>query len=434
MATLIRGRWDARIAGIDVPRKDRQSCTYEAYVPDELQGRLFAFEGPVATDVSEAEHAIVALNGRATALVDTEAIARLLLRAESVASSRIEGLEIGPRRLLRADAVRQLGQGTEDVDAAEVLANIDAMAFAADTVRGGLPISLETVLDVHRHLLAPTALSEHGGHIRTEQNWIGGNRYNPCSAAFVPPPPDELGRLLDDLIAFCNDDSLPAVIQAAIAHAQFETIHPFVDGNGRVGRTLIHMILRKRGLAPRVVPPVSLVLATWADRYVAGLTATRYRDAPTSAAASDGINHWVGLFATACRRAVEDANAFEQRIVEIQSGWRTRIGPVRSDSATARLIEKLPGAPIITVQSAAELTGRSLPAANEAVSRLVDAGVLVQSKVGRRNRAFEAREVIDAFTDLERRLASASGDTRVSPPERPVPYRRPRAEGGRPRK
>lgn len=424
MSTVIRARWVATVAGIDVPKRDRRSCVYEAYVPDLLQSRAFAFEGPVTADVADAEHAIVKLNARATTLVDTEAIARLLLRAESVASSRIEGLVIGPRRLLRADAVRQLGEGAEDVGAAEVLANIDAMAVAADAVRDGRPITLDGVLEVHRRLLAPTALSKFGGRLRTEQNWIGGNRYNPCSAAFVPAPPDEVPRLIDDLIAFCNEDSPSVVIQAAVAHAQFETIHPFVDGNGRVGRALIHMILRRRGLAPNVLPPISLVLATWSDRYISGLTATRYRGEATSAAAHDGINHWVGVFATACRRAVEDANVFEDRVAEIQRDWRLRVGPARVDSATAILLRKLPGAPIITVQSAAELIGRSIQAANEAVSRLLEAGVLVQSKVGRRNRAFEARDVIDAFTDLERRLGSATGDTRVSPPERPVPHRR----------
>src|ERR1700694_5989854 len=124
MAKLVRLRWNAGIAGIDIPREDRRSCTYEAYVPDELQGRAFVFKGPVAADVSDAEHAIVALNARATALLDTEAIARLLLRAESVASSRIEGLEIGPRRLLRADAAQTSGEPSNDVTAAEVLANI----------------------------------------------------------------------------------------------------------------------------------------------------------------------------------------------------------------------------------------------------------------------------------------------------------------------
>jgi Fic family protein len=424
MARLVRQRWSSTMAGIDVPRRDRRSCAYDAYVPDPLQERTYTFEGVVAADVADAEHAIAALNTKATALVDTEALARLLLRAESVASSRIEGLEIGPRRLLHADAVREIGETAQDVKAAEILANIDAMSFAADAVRSGEPITLETLLEVHRRLLAPTALNRYAGHIRTEQNWIGGNRYNPCSADFVPPPPDEVCTLLEDLVAFCNDDALPAVAQAALAHAQFETIHPFVDGNGRVGRTLIHMVLRRRGLAPHVLPPVSLVLATWADRYVQGLTAVRYPGSPSSHDAHEGINHWVGLFATACRRAVDDANVFEERIRQIERRWRAQLGSVRAGSATAVLLAKLPGAPVLTVQSAAELAGRSVQAANEAVSRLLDAGILVQTKVGRRNRAFEAREVIDAFIDLERRLASETGDTRSAPPRRGVPARR----------
>jgi Fic family protein len=416
------------MAGIDIPRRDRRSCAYDAYVPDALQDRTYTFEGPVAADVADAERAIVGLNTKATALVDTEALARLLLRAESVASSRIEGLEIGPRRLLHADAVREIGETAPDVKAAEVLANIDAMSFAADAVRNGEAITLEALLEVHRRLLAPTALGRHAGRIRTEQNWIGGNRYNPCSAQFVPPPPDEVPALLEDLVAFCNEDALPAVAQAALAHAQFETIHPFVDGDGRVGRTLIHMVLRRRRLAPHVLPPVSLVLATWADRYVAGLTATRYAGSPSSHDAREGVNHWVGLFATACRRAVDDANVFEERIREIQRRWHTQLGSVRAGSTTAVLLAKLPGAPVLTVQSAAELADRSVQAANEAVSRLVDAEILVQTKVGRRNRAFEAREVIDAFIDLERRLASETGDTHSAPPERPVPARSKRAK------
>ncbi|HEY0396701.1 MAG TPA: Fic family protein [Candidatus Elarobacter sp.] len=428
MARRVRRRWNGTIGGIDVPRRDRRSCDYDAYVPDTMQDRAFVFEGVVTADVADAERAVAALNARATALVDTEALARLLLRAESVASSRIEGLEIGPRRLLHADAARHSGKAGHDIGAAEVLANIDAMAFAANAVRDAEPITLETLLEVHRRLLSPTALSKYAGQIRTEQNWIGRNRYNPCTAEFVPPPPEDVGPLLEDLVVFCNEDGLPAVAQAALAHAQFETIHPFVDGNGRVGRTLIHMVLRRRGLAPRVLPPVSLVLATWADRYVQGLTAVRYDGAASSPAAHEGINHWVGLFATASRRAVEDATVFEERIQEIERRWRERLGSIRPGSATEILLENLPGAPVLTVQSVAELTGRSVQAANEAVSRLVDAGILTQTKAGRRNRAFEARDVIDAFTDLERRLASPTGDTRTAPPERAVPYRRKRVK------
>ena len=130
------------------------------------------------------------------------------------------------------------------------------------------PLLVDVLLEVHRRLLAATHLSEHAGRVRTIQNWIGGSSYNPCNAAFVPPPPESVAPLLEDLCAFCNEDQLPAVAQAAIAHAQFETIHPFVDGNGRVGRALIHLVLRRRGLAPRALPPISLVLATRANDYI----------------------------------------------------------------------------------------------------------------------------------------------------------------------
>ncbi|HWI72605.1 MAG TPA: Fic family protein [Baekduia sp.] len=259
-------------------------------------------------------------------------------------------------------------------------------------------------------MLAGTRIAEHGGRIRTEQNWIGGSSYNPCSAAFVPPPPERVPALLDDLCAFCADDTLPPVAQAAIAHAQFETIHPFADGNGRTGRALIHVILRRRGVAPLVVPPVSLVLATWSRDYVSALDGTRAGDA---AGVADGLDRWIGLFAAATTRTVADAEAYERRIARVQDRWRAQLGRVRAGSAVERLIEALPGAPVVTVQSAAELIGRSVQAVNEAVPRLVDAGVLKQTTIGRRNRAFEAPALIRAFTDLERRLASAPGGART---------------------
>jgi predicted transcriptional regulator len=121
---------------------------------------------------------------------------------------------------------------------------------------------------------------------------------------------------------------------------------------------------------------------------------------------------------------VADAETYERRVADVQQAWRDRLGRVRSDSAVDRLINALPGAPIVTVQSAAALIGRSEQAVNDAVPRLEQAGVLKQANVGRRNRAFEATDLIDAFTDLERQLASPDGDTRHSPPQRPVPRRR----------
>jgi Fic family protein len=409
MSRVIHRHWPGNP---DAPsRRGRGACDYEAYIPDRLIGRHFTFDGDVAADVTEAETAIARMNAEALALADTEALARLLLRAESVASSRIEGLEIGARRLLRAEAARDLGERTGD--AVEVLSNIDAMSTAIGEVGPGDPIRVATLLTFHQCLLGNTRQAQLAGRLREKQNWIGGSDYNPCSAAFVPPPPELVPELMEDLCAFCSSETLPAVAQAAIAHAQFETIHPFADGNGRTGRALIQLVLRRRGLATRVLPPVSLVLATWASDYVDGLTATRYRGPATGKNAQAGLNLWVGRFAGACKRAVQDAASFEERIEQIQRQWRTQLGTVRKNSSADLLIKSVAGAPVLTVGGAAALIGRSYPQANAAIERLVSAGLLSQITVGRRNRAFEAPAIINAFTDLERQLASPDGETRM---------------------
>jgi Fic family protein len=424
MATVIKSRWISDISE-GLPRRDRRGCEYEAYLPERLKGRSFLLDGGVAADVGEAEKAVQGLNAQVATLLSTEALARLLLRAESVASSHIEGLEVSGRRLLRAEAARALDVPAEDVTAEEVLGNIEAMSWAATSLASAKAVTVAGLLEVHRRLLAGTRLQGQAGRIREAQNWIGGSSYNPCSADFIPPPPERVRPLLEDLCSFCNDDELPAVVQAAIAHAQFETIHPFADGNGRTGRALIHVILRRRGLAPRVLPPVSLVLATWAQDYVNGLMATRYMGSPDSQLAVAGLNRWVGLFAAACRRAVDDALRFEDRIRQIQTEWKAAVGRIRRNSAVDLLITALPGAPIVTVKSAAQLIGRSFERTNEAMAKLAAAEVVLPITVGRRNRAFETPGVIEAFTDLERQLANPAGQTPASPPRRLVPGRRP---------
>jgi Fic family protein len=428
VSRLIRRHWPGNS---DAPsRQGRSSCDYDAYGPDLLIGRRYTFDGEVAADVADAQTALARLNAQASALVNTEALARLLLRAESIASSRIEGLEIGARRLLRAEAAKALGEPTRDITAAEVLSNIDAMSAAISEIRPGDPISVTTLLAFHQRLLGNTRQAKYAGRLRERQNWIGGSDYNPCSAAFVPPPPELVPELMADLCAFCTGDTLPAVAQAAVAHAQFETIHPFVDGNGRTGRALIQLVLRRRGLATRTLPPISLVLATWAKDYVDGLTATRYRGPASGRDAREGLNLWVGRFAGACQRAVRDAASFEERVTQIQNEWRTQLGSVRANSAADLLVRSVPGAPVLTVGGAAVLIGRSYPQTNAAIERLISAGILTQITVGRRNRAFEAPAIINAFTDLERQLASPDADTRTSQPTRPVPPRRPASPSG----
>ncbi len=345
-----------------------------------------------------------------------------MLRAESVASSKIEGLEAGPRRLLDAEVALAQGGDAADRIAVEVLANVAAMEAAVELGSSTDTITLDDILGIHRTLMERSSTPGIAGSIRTVQNWIGGSSYNPCSAAFVPPPPDALGELLDDLLAYVNGDDHPALVQAAIAHAQFETIHPFVDGNGRTGRALIHVILRRRGLAPRFVPPISLVLATWASDYIASLTAYRHVGPPDSPERSAGTGTWLRTFATAARRSCADAEAYANKIEQLDARWREQLGRVRANSAAELLLDLLPGVPVITVESAARLIGRSEMRTGEAINRLEGAGVLRQRNVGRqRYRVFEAADVIELFTGLERALASPTGDTTTAAPNRQVP-------------
>lgn len=423
MAEYVRRHWVSELGFGGLSRRDRQGGPYSAYVPDKLVGRTWSLAGDTAADIADAEAAVARLDADAKTLTSTEVLARLLLRAEAVASSRIEGLEVGARRLLRAQLAQSLAQPQSDATASEVLANIMAMADGVAAVAPGQPITTEILLAIHRQLLGQTRLANYAGRFREEQNWIGGSSFNPCTAAYVPPPPEQVAELVTDLVEFCNTEDLPAVAQAAIAHAQFETIHPFVDGNGRTGRALIHLILRRRGLATRVVAPVSLVLATQTRDYIDGLQRFRHVGAPDSPAAVAELNTWVGRFAAACTRAVADATAFESTVADLQCQWRQSLSLQRTGSAADLVLRALPSAPIITVSTAAALIGRTYAATNDAIARLVDAKILRQTTIGRRNRAFECPQAIAAFTALERQLASPAGNTLTAPPNRPVPVR-----------
>jgi Fic family protein len=218
-------------------------------------------------------------------------------------------------------------------------------------------------------LLERASNSQIAGRLRTTQNWIGGNDYNPCGAAFVPPPPTEVDRLLDDLCAFVNGEALPPLVQAAIAHAQFETIHPFEDGNGRTGRALVQVVLRRRGLTPAFVPPISVVLARDKDRYLKGLTLFR----------EDRLADWIELFAAATAEAATLAAHYTMRVSQLQEEWRKRLrahANPRADAAAWVLIAVLPAHPIITVSVAVAATQRTKPAVANAIDQMEAAGIL----------------------------------------------------------
>ncbi len=422
MATRLSLWWQPNFEGAS--RRDRQGCRYEAYLPDPLRGWDPLLPADLAADVADAEDAVRRLNARGTAHVSLEGLARFLLRAESVASSRIEGLAAAPRRLLRAEAVIAEGGDARDRVAVEVLGNIAAMESAVDMASAAPRFGLEQLLAVHRLLMARSPTPHVGGVLREEQNWLGGSAFNPCGAAFVPPPPERVPQLLDDCLAYVNGDAHSPLVQAALAHAQFETIHPFADGNGRTGRALIHVVLRRRGLAPRFVPPVSLVLATWADAYVAGLTTFRHLAGPSSRERAEAAAGWLRVFTTAVHRSCVDAQRYADRTDALAEQWRDRVGKVRAGSSTDLLLRTLPGAPVITVSSASALIGRSRARVNDAINALLAVGILTQRNVGKqRYRVFEAADVLELLTSLERALASPTGDTTTAVPIRPVPAR-----------
>lgn len=407
-------------------RKDRRGCEYNSYLPDLLDDWELTMPADVAADIADAETAIRTLNDRGTSHVSLEGLARFLLRAESVASSRIEGLAAATKRLARAEAALTLFEPASQVYdgvAIEVLGNIAAMQSAVELATKSDQFGLDDLLSIHRTLMK-TSAPQLGGVVRSDQNWIGGSSYNPCNAAFVPPPPEYLDDLLRDLMGYVNGDEHSPLVQAAIAHAQFETIHPFADGNGRTGRALIHVVLRRRGLAPRFVPPISLVLATWSEDYVQGLMTYRHLSEPESPERSRHATDWLRMFASATQRSCLDAERYSDDIDELTASWRATLGRVRANSSTDLLLRILPGAPIVTVESASKLIGRSKARTTDAVNALAKAGVLKQRNIGKqRYRIFEATDVLNLFTVLERALATPGGDTRREPPVREVPRR-----------
>jgi Fic family protein len=367
-------------------RLDRQPFRFQAFVPDPIADWDRPLAGRAAEAVSQAAAALSELQA-VGAGHDLEAIATTLLRAEALGSSFIEGLRASNKRL----ALAAYEPVAADPTARAVLGNVRAMEQAITIGTERRRVRLKDLLDIHRTLLEGTTEERFAGIVRTEQNWIGGRGTSPRDAAFVPPPPGRVPDLLDDLVAFVNLDDLPSVAQAAIAHAQFETIHPFGDGNGRAGRCLIHVILRRRGVAPRLAPPVSVVLATNAKRYIAGLTDFR----------EGRVDDWIGGFADSVALAAQSTDRLRARIDTFLAQLIVRAGSPRADSVARKIIVGLPQQPIVSAEIAASAYGVTPTAARAALNRLQEAGVLVPTRVGRRRDrewiSDELFQLLDAF-------------------------------------
>jgi len=377
---------------IYAPPKYKRACGYEAFVPDPITAMPLSLDAGIAGLVSEAENAIRNLNDKARPALAP--MARLLLRTESIASSKVEGMQLGVRELARAEARAESGQKASTL-AIEVLANVDAMALAVEEAAVAERFGVGEIIAIHERLMERAENRLVAGKIRTRQNWIGGNDYNPCGADFVPPPPAHVSALLDDLCEAINGDRLPPIVQAALVHAQFETIHPFDDGNGRTGRALIHVVLRRRRVAPEYLPPVSVVLAAAKDRYVEGLTAFR----------GDGIGAWIEHFAVASARAANLARDYVDAVEALMADWRQRLAgspsAPRKGAAAWAIIDVLPAHPMITAPVAVAATGRAKAAVYQAIEQLQEAGVVVPLSESRRNQVWEATGLLDIIAALE---------------------------------
>lgn len=409
-------------------RASRRGGTYAPYLPDLLGKRPLAVPPALATAAARVEREIRALSDIPGA-EGLAGIARLLTRSEAISSSKIEGVAPSPQQVALAELAI-----TEDVrgisaHAQLVANNIVILRRASEELVSADRVAVDDLVTLHDALLSD---ERHRG-LRQVQNWIGGNDWNPVGAAFVPPPAASVPRLIDDLVGYLNGASHGVLLQAGLVHAQFETIHPFTDGNGRVGRALIHTVLARGGLARGSVLPVSSVLATFGERYIDMLGRYRYIGEAHSDAAGAGIAEWLSFFVDAAGLAVNQAGHIATEVADLDCEWRSRLAESRTaqgmrpepraDSATAKTLNLLPEAPVLTARTVERMLGVSFIAARQALEELADAGVLRRKSLSRNTTGYLAREILDLVTVAERRLASTRFDTRVSAPNRSVPQR-----------
>jgi Fic family protein len=428
MAELRAAHWE--ISWAAPGRSDQRGGRFDAYVPDLLLTRPVVLSRELATTAAQVEMSVRGL-AHAPGSIGLESLGRFLLRSEAIASSRIEGLQVSAQQVAIAElATTEIGPIANITENARLVANnIVTLRKAAGVLADCATISPQSFCDLHKALLPDHP--QQG--LRDRQNWIGGSDWHPIGADFVPPPASEVPRLIEDLADYLTGAVHAPLLQAALVHAQFETIHPFADGNGRVGRALIHTVLTRRGLTRAAVLPVSLVLLTRSDEYVEGLTAYRYQGPAESTAAVTGMSSWFDTFLRSVSIAVDQARLFVDQLAELQEGWAERYGnhraaggairQARADSAVMRLLPLLPEAPVMTAQSVQGLLDVSLPAARAALDDLATAGILSRKRVDRGTTAYLAREIFDLLTMTERRLASTRWDTREAGPRRPSPAR-----------
>lgn len=358
---------------------------YVAYFPAPLP-RTFELPPRLVTLLAEAEAALGRLAGVGRLLPNPHLLIRPYLLREAVASTMIEGTRASLAEIFELGAAGD--QPNDDIE--EVLAYVDAMEWAI-TEAARLPLSVRMLLETHRRLLSGVrGAQRRPGELRTTQNWIGRPGSTLASASFVPPPPTEIADALADWERFANEDpDMPLLVQDALLHIQFETIHPFLDGNGRLGRLILVLFLIIRGRLSAPLLYLSAGIERERDRYYAALRATR----------TDGDAFpWVELFLEAVHSQSVDAVTRAERILELRERYRATAAKLGSVNAL-HVVDLMCENPIVTTRLVEARLGVARPTALRLLRQLEATGLLDEAPHGARGqRRYIARELMDAVT------------------------------------
>ncbi|GAC1544212.1 MAG: Fic family protein [Polyangiales bacterium] len=345
-----------------------------------------------------AEQALVRLELAGAMVPSVDWFLYAFVRKEAVLSSQIEGTQATLVDLLTFEA-QAAGDASPNADVEEVCNHLDALTLARKELASprGLPISMRLLNKVHRRLMRGVRGAERArGEVRRTQNWIGGTR--PGNAAYVPPPPHALGDALGAFEKYLHaDDSLPPLVRAGLLHVQFETIHPYLDGNGRIGRLLVTLLLEHWRLLTRPLLYLSLFLKRHRDEYYRRLTAVRVEG---------DWEGWIDFFLDGVATIADEAVASARELFALVAEDRARLLAHAGTSIVAlRLFEVLPRHPMVTVASAIELVHSTKPTVGKAIDLLVRAGVLRETTGKKRDRSFAYHEYLERLrvgTELAR--------------------------------
>lgn len=372
--------WTSRYEPHATSRSERKKHygPYRAAVPPRIANATLELPSELAAQVGEASAELARFDELGGG--DIAPFSAILLRSESAASSRIENLTASARAIAEAELGTSLRK-----NAAEVVANTRTM-IAALSLAGG--INSASILAMHHALMRETD-PENAGHWRTEQVWIGGGNLGPHLALFVPPHQSRVPGAIDDLMKFIKRTDLPVLAHAALAHAQFETIHPFTDGNGRTGRALVQAMLRHEHLTRNVTVPVSAGLLSDTAAYFDALTDYR----------SGNPFPIVSQFAQAGFNAVANGRVLVSELKQLRQRWNERI-KARGDSAAWRLADLLLRRPVVNARVIADELSLDVGNVHRYIKPLLEARVLTQSTDAKRDQVWRSIEVLaelDAF-------------------------------------